>query len=100
MQLLQTLRDDKEKSGDFPRRFVKFSSSLAVREVLKKLPCPDNLKLMARITSSLADFPTFFSGVFGERNDVSDNFLCFLRGELTRVSDIPASLSAGFPSFY
>ena len=73
--------DDKEKSGDSPRRTVKFSLSPAVVVVLKKLPCPDNL-LIPQIRQQLSrdDFCTFLSGVFG---DLVDIFLCFLHGELT-----------------
>ena len=53
LQHLQTRRDDKEKSGDSPRRTVKFSLSPAVVVVLKKLPCPDNLKLIPQIRQQL-----------------------------------------------
>ena len=86
LQHLQTRRDDKEKSGDSPRRTVKFSLSPAVVVVLKKLPCRDNLSIpQIRQQLSRDDFCTFLSGVFG---DLIDIFLCFLHGELTGVWDI------------
>ena len=73
---LQTNQDDKEKSGEFPRRVVKFSLIPGVVVVLKKLPCPDNLKLTPQIIT------TIFRGVLGELVDI---FLFFLHGELTGV---------------
>ena len=81
LQHLQTHRDDKEKSGDFPTT-VKFSLSPAVVVVLKKLPCPANLKSIPQIRQqlSLDDFGTFLSGVFSNLVDI---FLCFLHRELT-----------------
>ena len=49
LQHLQIRWDDREKLGDSPRRNVKFSLSPAVVVVLKKLPWPDNLKLIPQI---------------------------------------------------
>ena len=74
LQHLQTLRDDKENSGDSPRRTVIFSLRPAVVVVLKKLPCPDNLNLIPQIRQklSLDDFCNFLTGVLG---DLVDSFL-------------------------
>ena len=84
LQDLQTHRDDKEKSGAFPRRVVKFSSISGVVVVLKKLPCPDNLKLIPQIRQqlSLDKFSTSFRVFFDELVGI---FLFFLHGELTGV---------------
>jgi len=81
LQHLPTRRDDWGKSGDSPRRTVKFSLRPAVVVVLKKLPCPDNLKLTPQIKQqlSLVDFCTFLTGVFG---DLVDIFLSLLHGLL------------------
>ena len=79
LQHLQTRRDDWGKSGDSPKRTFKFSLRPAVVAVLKKLPCPDNLKLTPQIRQQLplVDFCTFLTGVFG---DLVDIFLCLLHG--------------------
>lgn len=75
LQHLQSLRDDKENSGDSPRRTVTFSLRPAVVVVLKKLPCPHNLKLIPQIRQklSLDDFCNFLTGVLG---NLVDSFLC------------------------
>ena len=84
LQHLQTRRDDWGKSGDSPRMTDRFSLRPTVVVVLKKLPCPDNLKLIPQIRQqlSLVDFCTFLTGVFG---DLVDIFLCLLHGEFIGV---------------
>lgn len=47
-------RDDNENSGDSPRRTVTFSLRPAVVVVLKKPPCPENLKLIPQIRQKLS----------------------------------------------